>query len=165
MILGGDEICRSQKGNNNAYCQDSEVSWFDWNLADEEKAMLEFTRRMIHFRKEHPALRRRHFFQGRSLLGPGKDISWLKPDGEEMDEQSWQNPESQAIGMLLSGTDIDEYNEHGVRIADETLLILFNASSKLVLFTIPGKAQRWKLVTDTHLPKVVENHEFDSGQT
>ena len=127
--------------------------------------MLEFTRRMIHFRKEHPTLRRRHFFQGRSLLGPGKDISWLRPDGNEMDEKTWQNPESRAIGMLLSGADIDEYNEHGVRIADETLLILFNASSKLVLFTVPGSGERWKLVSDTHLPKVVENHEFDSGQS
>lgn len=164
MLLGGDEICRSQSGNNNAYCQDNETSWFDWNLSEDDKNMLEFTRRMIHFRKEHPTLRRRHFFQGRSLLGPSKDITWLRADGSEMDEQSWRIPELQTIGMILSGIDIDEFNEHGVRIADETLLILFNANPKLAPFKLPGVGERWKVVTDTTSPKFVENHEFNGGE-
>lgn len=165
MILGGDEIGRTQLGNNNAYCQDNEVSWFNWNLSDETKGMLEFTRRMIHFRKEHPTLRRRHFFQGKSLLGPGKDISWLLADGSEMSEENWRSPVLKTVAMLLSGTDIDEFNESGMRIADETLLILFNANSKLIPFIIPGTGERWKLVMDTCLPKVTENHEYGSGES
>lgn len=165
MILGGDEVGRSQLGNNNPYCQDNEISWFNWNLSDESKSMLEFTRRMIHFRKEHPTLRRRHFFQGKSLRGPGKDIIWLQAEGREMSEQSWRSPELQTIGMLLSGTDIDEFNENGVRIADETLLVLFNASSMMVPFIIPGSAEKWKVVMDTHVPKISENHEYASGES
>lgn len=165
MVLGGDEIGRTQSGNNNAYCQDNEVSWFNWNLSQDEKNMLEFTRRMIHFRKEHPALRRRHFFQGKSLLGFGKDISWLQPDGSEMDDSRWKSPELQTIGMLLSGADIDEFNENGVRMADETLLVLFNASPNPIPFSLPRSGKKWKLVSDTYLPKITENHEFESGSS
>lgn len=163
MILGGDELGRSQHGNNNAYCQDNETSWFNWNLSDDAKNMLEFTRKMIYFRKEHPTLRRRHFFQGRSLLGPGRDIIWLQADGKEMNEQSWRAPELLTIGMILPGTAIDEFNERGMRIADETLLILFNANPKNIQFKMPGSGFRWKIVIDTRNPKITENHEFDSG--
>jgi isoamylase len=165
MILGGDEIGRTQIGNNNAYCQDNEISWFNWNLSDDGKMMLEFTRSLIHFRKEHPALRRKHFFQGRRLFGSAKDIMWLESDGKEMTETSWHRPEMLTIGMVLSGTSIDEFDEYGLRIADETLLILFNASPTLVPFVIPGVDEKWRVVIDTHSPKMTENHEIDSGTT
>lgn len=163
MILGGDEIMRTQSGNNNAYCQDNEISWFNWSLNDDSKLMLEFTRKLIHFRKEHPSLRRRRFFQGRKLFGPMKDIVWLRSDGKEMDETNWRQTGLCTIGILLSGAAMDEFNEKGTRIADDTLLILFNASPSSVPFTIPRVGERWKVDIDTFDPKGNENAEHASG--
>jgi glycogen operon protein len=165
MILGGDEIGRTQCGNNNAYCQDNEISWFNWNLSDDARIMLEFTRRLIHFRKEHPTLRRKRFFQGKRLFGGAKDITWLRSDGVEMKEADWRRDELLTVGMLLSGAAIDEFDERGLRIADETLLILFNAGPTSVPFVIPRPGERWKIVIDTHEPKKQENREFGSGAT
>lgn len=163
MILGGDELGRTQNGNNNPYCQDNETSWYNWKMNDDSKMMLEFTRRMIHFRKEHPSLRRKRFFQGRRLFGSIKDIMWLKSDGQEMDEASWREPGLLTIGMLLPGAAMDEFNEKGVRIADDNLLLLFNASANSIPFAIPHTGERWKVVVNTHSPREVENIELASG--
>lgn len=149
MMLGGDEIARTQRGNNNAYCQDNEISWFNWNLTEDAKAMLEFTKKVIHFRKAHLVLRRKHFFQGKKLFGELKDVTWLQPDGSEMTEAAWYESKIHTIGMILSGDAMYEFNEQGQRIADETLLILFNANASPVPFTVPKVADRWEVVVDT----------------
>ena len=150
MILGGDEFGRTQLGNNNAYCQDNEISWFDWSLAETEMELFEFTKRLISFRRQHPVLRRRKFFQGRKLFGASKDITWLQANGTEMTEEAWNQSKVQTIGMILSGDAMDEFNQEGVRIEDETLLILLNASESNVEFRIPkSTAERWELLFDT----------------
>ena len=151
MLLGGDEICRTQMGNNNGYCQDNETSWYDWKLDERKIAMLDFTRRAIHFMKQHPVLRRRRFFQGRKLFGSDvKDITWLQHDGTEMTEEAWQRSQVHTIGIVLAGDAIDEFNERGERISDETLLILLNADPQPIPFVIPGKEWRWKMVFNTY---------------
>jgi len=162
MLLGGDEICRTQMGNNNGYCQDNETSWYDWKLDERKIAMLDFTRRAIHFMKQHPVLRRRRFFQGRKLFGSDvKDITWLQHDGTEMTEEAWQQSQVHTIGIVLAGDGIDEFNERGERISDETLLILLNADPRPIPFVIPGKEWRWKMVFSscedhpTHVDRLV----------
>lgn len=118
MLLGGDELGRTQGGNNNAYCQDNEVSWIDWGRTDE--ALLDFTRRLIRLRKDHPVLRRRRWFHGRSLR-EAPDIAWLRPDGEEMSEQDWTSAELLALGVFLNGKEIPTPDERGRRVVDDSL--------------------------------------------
>ncbi len=149
MILGGDEIGRTQRGNNNAYCQDNETSWFNWNLSPDAKSLFEFTRQAIHLRKEHPALRRGRFLKGKKLFGSIKDIIWLQPDGNEMTEEEWTKPHIRAIGMMLGGNAIDEFTERGERIADDTLLILLNANATALPFKIPKIGEKWELLLYT----------------
>ncbi|MDA4130000.1 MAG: glycogen debranching protein GlgX [Thaumarchaeota archaeon] len=150
MLLGGDEIGRTQKGNNNAYCQDNEISWFEWNLETSKKELLDFTRRLISFRRQHAVLRRRKFFQGRKLFGASKDITWLQPNGTEMTEEAWNQSRIHTIGMILSGDAMNEFNQEGVRIADETLLILLNASESHVKFQMPKSGEKWELALHTY---------------
>ncbi len=149
MILGGDEIGRTQQGNNNAYCQDNETSWFNWNLGHRQKDLLDFTTRLISFRKEHPILRRRKFFQGRKLFGASKDITWLQPNGEEMTDQAWNESRIHTIGMILSGDAIDEVDQKGSRIADDTLLILLNAKDQSAKFRVPKVYEKWEVLIHT----------------
>ena len=109
MISHGDELGRTQHGNNNAYCQDNELTWIDWDLTDEQKALLDFATRIIHFRLSQPVLRRRRYFQGRSIRGGGvKDVAWLAPDGHEMNDDAWNADFVKSIGMLLAGNAIEE---------------------------------------------------------
>jgi glycogen operon protein len=157
MILGGDEIGRSQQGNNNAYCQDNELSWFHWQLTDEQREFLDFTRELIHLRRAHPVLRRRKFFQGRPLRGSEvKDILWLQPSGREMTDRHWASGRVSSLAVLLDGRAMDDLDEEGDRLQGDTLLLLFNAhpepvSFKLATFTA-GK--RWSLALDTARPRV-----------
>ncbi len=144
MILAGDEIGRTQKGNNNAYCQDNETSWINWDLNEDSKRLLEFTKKLIHLRKEHPVLRRKKFFQGRKLFGPLKDIMWLQSNGNEMTEEIWRNARIHSIGIVLSGNAIDEFNERGERIADDTFLLLINAGPTSIPFTVPSVGEVWE---------------------
>jgi isoamylase len=149
MILGGDEVGRRQHGNNNAYCQDNETSWFDWNLNQRQLELLEFTRQAIRTMKEHPVLRRRRFFQGRKLFGSDvKDITWLQPDGKEMTEQGWKKSQVHTIGVILAGDAIDEFNERWERIADDTLLILMNAHQDPIPFMMPNGD--WEMILHTY---------------
>ncbi len=141
MLAGGDEIGRTQRGNNNAYCQDNEISWFDWALDDRRRRLLAFTRRLIRFRRAHPELRRRKFFQGRPICAAGmKDLAWLRPDGRELTEADWASPALQAFGLRLCGQAMDEVDERGEPVAADTLLVLFNARPEEVAFVLPDAA-------------------------
>jgi glycogen operon protein len=153
MLLSGDEIGRTQKGNNNAYCQDNEISWVDWKLDKPRRELLEFTRCVIRLMNEHPVLRRRHFFQGRRIRGSEvKDLAWFRPDGKEMNDEDWNNPETRCFGLRLAGDAIEELDARGNRIVDDTLLILLNAYHEAIPFTLPAHRRkvRWEVVMDTN---------------
>ncbi|PYE56256.1 glycogen debranching protein GlgX [Deinococcus yavapaiensis] len=150
MLLGGDEMGRTQHGNNNAYCQDNEISWYDWSSVDEK--LLEFTRRLIHLRQSHPALHRRKFFSGRPIRGTDiRDIMWLRHDGAEMTDEDWQNPGTQSLGVFLAGNGIADVGEDGQPLQDDHFLLLLSASSENLPFTVPdfGGCTAWELLLDT----------------
>src|SRR5574339_527590 len=141
MISGGDEMGRTQRGNNNAYCQDNELSWTDWELTPERRDFLEFTRRVIRIWKEHPVLRRRKFFQGRRIRGAEVlDIAWLDPSGREMTDEVWNSPDVRSLGVRLNGDAINEVDERGARIIGDTLLLMLNAGEQPIAFTLPATA-------------------------
>jgi isoamylase len=151
MLVMGDEVGRTQQGNNNAYCQDNALSWVCWESADE--ALLEFTRRVIRLRHRHPALQRRRWFQGVSIRGSGlTDIGWFKPDGSEMTDEDWNASFAKALGVFLNGQGILGRGPRGERLSDQDLYVLFNAHHAPVEFCIPtalGEAP-WTLALDTH---------------
>jgi glycogen operon protein len=152
MLCGGDEIGRSQRGNNNAYCQDNEVSWFSWDLDDRVRRLLDFTRRLIHLRHAHPELRRRRFFQGRPLCAAEmKDLAWHRPDGGEMTETEWRESTLRAFGFRLCGEAMDEVNERGEPVTGDTLLVLLNAQPDVVRFVLPTAHPgfEWEVLVDT----------------
>jgi glycogen operon protein len=159
MISHGDELGRTQQGNNNAYCQDNELTWIDWTPSEEKKTLLEFVRRLVHFRLAQPVLHRRKYFQGRNIRGV-KDLAWLAPDGREMTDEAWNADFVRSIGMLLSGTVIEEIDERGEPLMGDTLLVLLNAHSDKVPFTLPPlePAQQWQRVMDTIDPEAPERN-------
>ncbi|HSK99624.1 MAG TPA: glycogen debranching protein GlgX [Rubrobacteraceae bacterium] len=150
MILSGDELGRTQAGNNNAYCQDNEISWLDWNLSSPDRNFLAFVRRMIRLRAEHPVFRRRRFFQGRELRGV-KDVTWLTPDGREMTDEEWGSSFVQSLGFHMSGLLEGEYDSQGRPEEDDDFLLFFNASDDGLSFQIPAVPEdaRWEIVMDT----------------
>jgi isoamylase len=155
MISHGDEIGRTQRGNNNAYCQDNELSWIDWNLDADKRTLLQFTAKLVDLRLSQPALRRRRYFQGRSIRGGGvKDVAWLAPDGREMTDDTWNAEFVRSLGMLLSGTAIEEVDERGQPLVGETLLVLLNGHHDRVAFVLPplGADQQWLRILDTFDP-------------
>ncbi|MFC4426047.1 glycogen debranching protein GlgX [Deinococcus navajonensis] len=150
MILGGDEIGRTQRGNNNAYCQDNELSWYDWSDVDED--LLAFTRRLISLRKAHPALHRRKFFSGRTIRGEDvRDIMWLRFDGQEMSDEDWSNPQTQSLGLFLDGDGLDDVDESGNPLRDDDLLLLLSSSYVDLPFRLPDfqHCGEWELLLDT----------------
>ncbi len=160
MLLGGDEFGRTQKGNNNAYCQDNEISWLDWNLQVENSDLLDFTRQLIYFRCQHPVFHRRKWFQGRAIHGSDvSDIGWYNPDGAEMTEEQWNIDFAKAVGIFLNGEEIPASGERGERIIDDSFMILFNAHYELIEFTIAPKLQdrNWVVTLDTSKYHFVEN--------
>ena len=167
MLTAGDEIGRTQLGNNNAYCQDNEISWVDWNMTREKRQLLEFARRVIRLRREHPVFRRRHFFQGRPIYGSGiKDIMWLKPDGAEMSDEGWQREQARCLGVMLNGEGMAEIDTRGRPVTDGTFLLLFNAHDERIGFKLPGgeAGSRWLVVMDTtHEEGLSRNGAFESG--
>ncbi|MGZ3452754.1 MAG: glycogen debranching protein GlgX [Polyangiales bacterium] len=151
MLLGGDEIGRTQRGNNNAYCQDNDISWFDWRLNDERRALFEFTRTLIALRKAHPVLRRKRFFQGVHIRGSElKDLAWFRPDGEEMTGKDWESPR-QAIAYLLGGDATLALDDEGQPVVDDSLLVLVNAGKEAETFVLPALewGADWERVLDT----------------
>lgn len=154
MLCGGDEFGRTQKGNNNAYCQDNKISWFDWNLDHTQLELLAFVRSLIALRKKHPVLRRRRFFQGRHIRGSEvKDLSWFRPDGKEMTDEDWNAGYSKSLTLRLAGDAIGETDAKGRPIVDDTLLILLNAHHTPLPFTLPAHKNsiRWYPLLDTAL--------------
>jgi glycogen operon protein len=143
MLLGGDEFGRTQNGNNNAWCQDNELSWFRWDECDRE--LLEFTRRVIRFRHDHPVFRRTRFFGGRGSQLP--DVWWMRPDGRRMTRRDWDNTGARAIGVFLNGDEIGTQTTHGEEVRDDSFLLLFNAHFEDVTFRLPARrfGTRWEL--------------------
>jgi isoamylase len=147
MLLGGDEFGRTQRGNNNAYCQDNEISWYDWDRVDDD--LLDFTRRLIALRREHPVLRRRRWFQGRSIRG-SVDLGWCRPDGAEMGDDDWDAGSAPAVGLFLNGSAITDRDRRGQRVSDDSFLLLFNAHDEPVEWTLPKQwGGSWELVLET----------------
>jgi glycogen operon protein len=151
MLTAGDEVARTQQGNNNAYCQDSELSWVDWTLDDARSRLLAFVQRLIELRGTHPVFRRRRFFEGRSLRGDAsKDVAWLKPDGAEMTEQEWNHDFARCLGVYLSGRHMGETDARGRPVTDDDLIVLFNAHDGPLPFTLPAYDHcRWLVLLDT----------------
>jgi glycogen operon protein len=150
MLLGGDEAGRTQDGNNNAYCQDNEISWFDWKHVDSD--LLEYTRRLIALRREHPVLRRRRWFQGLPIRG-SVDLGWSKPDGTEMSDEDWDAGHTASVGVFLNGEAITDRDRRGQRVTDDSFLLLFNAHHEAIDWTLPKQwGQWWELVMETTGP-------------
>ena len=139
MIAHGDEIARTQRGNNNAYSQDNEITWVDWTaLDDRQRDLLAFTQRIIAIRQTNPVLRRRHFFRGRDPNSPsGKDVMWVRADGQEMQDGDWQNADNHLLGLLISGQATDETDDRGRPIRGDTLLLILNGGDTDCPFTLP----------------------------
>ena len=138
MMLAGDEIGHTQNGNNNAYCQDNEITWIHWDLKPEDEELLAFTRLVIRLRKEHPILHRRKFLQGRPIRGSNiKDIVWLSPEGREMTDEEWDQSFARCLGMFLAGAGLNEVDERGHPMVDNSLLLLFNAHHERIDFKMP----------------------------
>jgi glycogen operon protein len=154
MLLAGDERGRSQRGNNNAYCQDGEISWLDWELTSEDEALLEFTRSVVRLFHDHPVFRRRRFFQGRRIRNSElKDLTWFGPHGDEMSDEQWDASRLQTIGLRMAGDAIAERGPRGEHIVDDTFLLILNATAKEHDFRLPnGPGAAWRLVFDTARP-------------
>jgi isoamylase len=152
MLLGGDEMARTQRGNNNSYCQDNELSWFHWPPTETGRRLFEFTRRLIRFKHTNPVFHRRMFFQGRRIQGSAvKDLAWFRPDGQEMTDEEWQNSLSRCLGLRLAGDAIEEVDDMGEPIVGDTFLVLLNAHHEPVPFVLPAHETRvtWEPVLDT----------------
>ncbi|MBD0345674.1 MAG: glycogen debranching protein GlgX [Coleofasciculus sp. Co-bin14] len=163
MLLGGDEMGRSQKGNNNGYCQDSEISWFDWDLVNGNQDLLDFTRELIYLRRQHPVFRRRKWFQGQAIRGQGiSDIAWFNPDGSQMTDEQWDVGYAKSIGVFLDGNQIPSPGPQGQRIKDDSFLLFFNAHYETLEFTLPTCLQEreWTVVIDTKEPRFIQEEKI-----
>ncbi|MGH7861901.1 MAG: glycogen debranching protein, partial [Candidatus Dormibacteraceae bacterium] len=150
MLLGGDEFGRTQRGNNNAYCQDNEISWLDWSQLDE--STLRFTQHLLQLRRQHPVFRRRGWFEGRRVYGAGlTDISWFRPQGSEMIDADWENGYAKSMSVFLNGDEIMSPDPWGQKVRDDSFLVMFNAHHEAMTFIVPGYAygNRWRRVLDT----------------
>jgi len=176
MICGGDELGRTQQGNNNAYCQDNGISWIDWNLDDRRKALLEFTTNLIALRKAHPNFRRRKYFQDRTISPSSaqkrkigevevQDITWFRPDGGTMTEDEWTAGWVRCLGMRLSGRTIDDVDQYGEGIRDDTFLLCLNPHHEHIQFFIPpcSASCAWHLLLDTRDPVGTEGRMMKPG--
>jgi glycogen operon protein len=176
MICGGDEIGRSQQGNNNAYAQDNPISWFDWNLDANKQSLLEFTRKLVELRREHPNLHRRKFFQDRGI-DPAtpqrqvdgrceRDLTWLRPDGEEMTSEEWNAGWVRCIGLQLNGRTLDDVNGFGEPIVDETYMILLNPHHEPIQFYMPRReGTAWEVLLDSANPERSDRPSVRAGDS
>ncbi|HEV2634645.1 MAG TPA: glycogen debranching protein GlgX [Actinocrinis sp.] len=169
MIAHGDELGRTQQGNNNVYCQDNDLAWIDWDLKREHKELLDFTRRLVQLRNDHPVLRRRRFFRGVNLHGGPADLAWFLPDGDRMQDSDWQWEEARAVGVFLNGEAITEPDHRGERVVDDSFLILLNGHYEPLDFHLPGAeyAKTWKVAVDTARGETEqdEDRELDADGT
>ncbi len=151
MLLAGDEIGQTQSGNNNAYCQDNEISWLDWDLARKERSFLEFVSQMVRFRRDHPVFCRRRFLQGRTLSEGVKEVAWLRPDGLELTDEDWNTSFHRCLGVYLAGTVIERVDRRGKPVQDDNFLLLFNAHHEEIPFLLPEfhAGGAWLVMFDT----------------
>ncbi len=157
MLLGGDEIGRTQRGNNNAYCQDNELSWLDWKNKDVD--LLTFTQRLIQLRKEHPNFARRRWFDGQVIEGTKvKDIAWFLPEGTEMSNEHWEEVFARSLGIYMDGRELHMAGPKGEKLVDSTFYILFNTHHEPVEYSLPGDGypQQWRKILDTGKPDLKE---------
>jgi isoamylase len=155
MLLGGDELGRTQQGNNNTYCQDNELAWVHWELEPDQKDLRIFVQQLIAFRQKHPVFQRRDWFQGREIHGSGiHDISWFNTDGSQVSDEDWHEAEAKSIGIFLNGEEILSPDRYGNRILDDSFVILFNAQAEAQTFVIPADLvddRTWQIILDTKL--------------
>ncbi len=167
MILGGDELSRTQRGNNNAYCQDNEINWYDWNLDRRKQRFLDFVRRLTAFRKHHPSFRRRQFLTGDADANGVKDVLWWHPDGREMTEDDWHDSNQHAFGMVLRGDKIFDVDAQGRIVRDDTFLILFNGQKDAATFKLPldvsGSPADWHVVQEAR--RSLSRRHYKPGDT
>src|SRR5690606_19265945 len=167
MLCHGDELGRTQQGNNNVYCQDNELSWIDWSTADTE--LIEFTRTVSALRTAHPVFRRRRFFSGRPVRGHGgdrlPDIAWLAPDASEMTDEDWESGYAKSMAVFLNGQGIPDLDVRGQRVVDDSFLLCFNAHFEPIEFTLPPPdfAGSWLRVIDTAEPAGPAAEPLDAG--
>jgi glycogen operon protein len=160
MLCHGDELGRTQRGNNNAYCQDNEISWVDWRLTGEQRGLLDFARQVIGLRAAHPVLRRRRYFRGDTVTHAGQplpDLVWLRPDGREMTDDDWQRPDAHAVGVFLNGDAIAEPDPCGRPVTDDSFVLLLNSHWEPTEFRLPDASygERWATLIDTAEPEGV----------
>jgi glycogen operon protein len=171
MIVAGDERGRTQGGNNNAYCQDNEISWIDWGDRPEDSFLTEFVATLSELRREHPVFRRRRFFIGRPLRGSGglDDLVWLQPDGQQMTDEDWEAGFAKTVGVFLNGQGIPDPDSRGQRVTDDSFLLFFNAHFETVDFTIPAQeyGESWTVEVDTQAPLAgtAQERSFKPGET
>lgn len=170
MITAGDEYGRTQQGNNNAYCQDNEISWFNWRTSQDKQQLFEFCQQLLTIRDKHPIFHQRHFFQGHAVRGSeAKDITWLGKSGEEMSDEEWQNPETKYVGLHLHGQALKDVDEKGQPLTDTDFVILLNADHKDIKFAMPnslGNDYSWRVVFDTaydNISRKLKNMRYHAG--
>ena len=168
MICGGDEIDRDQHGNNNAYCQDNNLTWYDWTLDERRCALLRFTQKLIRLRRDHPNLHRRKFYQDRSIRHSDvKDIVWVRPDGGEMTDEEWGAGWVRCLGVILNGETLDHVDESGERVLDDTFLLMLNCHHEPIRFYLPEwpPGRPWEVILDTNRPDLeIGSHTLNSGE-
>jgi glycogen operon protein len=170
MLLGGDEISRTQGGNNNAYCQDNEISWIDWTLRTRHDVQLQFTCALTKLRMEHPVFRRRRFFDGRPVHVKGeqlRDIAWFTPSAAEMTETDWDTGYAKSVAVFLNGDAIAAPNPRGQQVKDDSFLLMFNAADSPIEFTLPSSeyGERWEIVVDTTSPLDIDRPSLKADAT
>lgn len=166
MLVAGDELSRTQKGNNNAYCQDNEISWLDWEKAD--KDLLAFTQKLIRLRTTHPAFRRRRWFRGEPVKGNGiEDIAWFLPDGSTMTEEHWTNDFAKSLAIYMNGKGLRSRDAVGKPEVDDNIYIIFNAHSEELEYKLPSAeySADWKVLLDTGHPDVEEDESYKAEET
>jgi glycogen operon protein len=158
MLLHGDEYGRSQQGNNNAYCQDNELSWFHWDWNEAQQGLHSWAKYLASVRRQHGVFRRMRYFQGRQIRGGAtKDILWLRPNGEEMTEDDWTADTAHALGVRLAGAAVDLRDENGRPLQDNSILMLFNSSDDAVDFRLPmndSRDRNWSRLLDSFNPEL-----------
>ncbi len=160
MIVAGDELGQTQRGNNNPYCQDNEISWIDWEDADQN--LLAFTQQLIHLRKKHPVFRRLRWFQGKPIKGVGvEDIAWFQPHGAEMNEENWNSGFAKSLGVYLNGRGIDSISSKGETVIDDSFYVIFNGYHEPLSFKLPPikYGLSWSVVLDTSKNIITEEGE------
>jgi isoamylase len=169
MICGGDELGRTQRGNNNAYCQDNDISWFDWELDDRDCQLHDFVQRVVAIRQRYPILRRRKYFEGRPERPRGmKDLAWLRADGEEMLEEDWSNPQLRTLVLRMAGDALDEPDARGRRILTRSLLLVLHGGKEPIRFLFPAIARAaqdltWNVILDTDSANGASDANHDAG--